>query len=193
MVPKMQREFKWDAVKAVVGLGNPGKEFEGTFHNAGRTVLRALAGSARAEPFSTAPRKRFSFLCRAGRLFATTSSYMNESGAAVREILRLSHVAPDELLIVHDDTDLPLGTFRLGFGRGAAGHKGVQSVTAALRTNGFWRLRMGVRPDAKAGLPATVPRVKAGDFVLRRMTARERATLDAAADAFLQSFTRHED
>jgi PTH1 family peptidyl-tRNA hydrolase len=82
-----------------------------------------------------------------------------------------------EILLVHDDSDLPLGTFKFSFGRGAAGHHGVESAIAALRSSDFWRLRIGVRGDAPQGA-----RRKAGEFVLRTMTAAEEKTIYRAFD-----------
>ena len=89
---------------------------------------------------------------------------MNVSGPAVHKLLRSIQAVPADLLLIHDDSDLPLGEWRLVFGRGAAGHHGVESVIAALRTKDFWRLRLGIRHG----------RGKAGEFVLRKMTAANR-------------------
>lgn len=177
------------------GLGNPGATYRHTHHNAGMEILRALAGNAPLSAFTTPPRKRFSFLRHGTHAFVAPTTFMNESGGAVAEALRYLHAKkPEEFLLIHDDADLPLGTFRLEFGRGSAGHHGVQSIMTSLGTKDFWRLRVGVRPEIshprgreKAGLPAETRRVKAGDFVLRRMTASEREILKKTAEAIRQS------
>ncbi|MFH1162153.1 MAG: aminoacyl-tRNA hydrolase [Candidatus Jorgensenbacteria bacterium] len=224
----MEHKFKWSGIKVVMGLGNPGAEYERTLHNAGAIVLRALArfagplrlassearakappiraslakggrraGNARPSIFAAPPRKRFSFLQRGTHIFALPSTFMNESGAAAAEALRYFRVKHEEFLLVHDDADLPLGAFRLGFGRGSAGHHGAQSVIATLHTRNFWRLRVGIRPEMshprgreKAGLPAETRRVKAGDFVLRRMNTEEYEVLKETAEAIRRSLLK---
>lgn len=156
----MGPKFKPEHITLVVGLGNPGTRYARTYHNAGRIVARALEeGNA---PF--APRTRF----------IVTDTYMNESGSAVKRALRAK---PSTLLVVHDDTDLPAGSYRLVFARGAAGHHGVQSVIRALGTKEFWRLRVGVRPPAMRN-------AKADSFVLRPMSKTTFKEVLAAAEAF---------
>ncbi|PIP30159.1 hypothetical protein COU12_01840 [Candidatus Jorgensenbacteria bacterium CG10_big_fil_rev_8_21_14_0_10_54_38] len=219
MLPKMRTEFKWSRIKVAAGLGNPGAAYRHTHHNAGMEVLRALAsfavaparraGNAPLSVFTAPPRKQFSFLRSGMHAFVAPTTFMNESGGAVAEALRYLHAKkPEEFLLIHDDADLPLGTFRLEFGRGSAGHHGVQSVITSLGTKDFWRLRIGVRPKAlgtiketlrpnayrlkprmKAGLPAETRRVKAGDFILRRMTASEREIIKKTAEAIIQLFS----
>lgn len=197
MVLEMNPEFKWHDIKLAVGLGNPGTAYEDTFHNAGQRILRILARSADTEArqaahgtFSRVPRKRFMFLRHDRRVFVIPDSFMNESGPAVKEALRYFKAIPRTLLLVHDDTDLPLGTFRFSFGSSAAGHKGVQSVIETLHTKDFWRLRIGTRKEtSKSNTYRLKPRVKAEEFVLRHMTAKERAVLDAVAETILNSFT----
>lgn len=101
---------------------------------------------------------------------------MNESGKFVAKAIKKNNAEPEELLIVHDDSDLVLGTYKLQFGRGAAGHHGVESVQAALKTKNFWRLRIGIRP--KADLPAVASRAKAGKFVLKKISIADKKILE---------------
>ncbi|MDP3724826.1 MAG: aminoacyl-tRNA hydrolase [bacterium] len=118
----------------VVGLGNPGEKYEKTRHNTGFRVIDAL------ESNKTIHDKIM--------LLVKPQTYMNESGITVQRLLDFYHLDPSHLLLVHDDVDLPLGTIRLQKGRGAAGHKGVESVIERLKTNEFLRLRCGIgRPE----------------------------------------------
>ena len=99
---------------------------------------------------------------------------MNESGKFVAKEVKKSGVKPKELLIVHDDSDIEIGKYKLSFGRGAAGHHGVENVQAVLKTKDFWRLRIGIRPaDEKI-------RQKAEKFVLRKISAADKEILERA-------------
>jgi len=97
---------------------------------------------------------------------------MNESGGFVKKMLRKKGVRPEALLVIHDDSDLNLGSFKLSFGRGSAGHKGAESVIRTLGTKDFWRLRIGIRPIVGR-------RKKAGEFVLKKISAKDKKTLES--------------
>ncbi len=95
---------------------------------------------------------------------------MNESGKAVKEAMKYFKIKPEEILIVHDDSDIELGKYKISFGRGSAGHNGVQSIINNLKTKNFWRLRIGVRPTTNNRRPTT--QIKAGDFVLKKISKK---------------------
>lgn len=154
-------EFKGSRVRVILGIGNPGEEYEHTYHNAGLLFVQFLFRSVPKGSFKEYEGANVSLYTRP-RAFSLALSrvYMNQSGGAAREALRLAKASPEELTLVHDDTDIPLGSYKFAFGRGSAGHHGVQSVASSLRTKDFWRLRIGVRG---------APKVKAEDIVLRRM------------------------
>ncbi len=155
-------------VKLVVGLGNPGEEYRKTYHNAGILFTAYLAENAGA--FGKAAQSALVTMRKNGPYWvADTKTFMNESGLAVRAALTARKLRPEALLVAHDDSDIPLGEFKFAFGRGAAGHRGVASVIAALGTNQFWRLRIGVRSQSG----------KAGAFVLRRISPAHGDTLAA--------------
>ncbi len=188
----MRSEFKWSDIKVAVGLGNPGDRYAYTFHNAGAQTLAAFPELSKPGDFSPAPKKPFRFLRSGGRAFVLPASPMNDAGRAVRDALSYFNATPHHLLVIHDDTDLPLGKFRFSFGRGGAGHRGVESIIGALGTKDFWRLRMGVRPSTERRSPPSpsgLRRIKAGDFVLRRMSPRERAELRGAAREAYETLT----
>jgi peptidyl-tRNA hydrolase, PTH1 family len=150
-------------IKLIIGLGNPGKDYANTYHSAGIMFIDAMKKHMRTG--TTFPH------------LAASDTYMNTSGAFVKKTLARLQVQPKELLVAHDDSDLELGSYKLAFGQGAAGHNGVTSIITALETQDFWRLRIGIRPKE---LMHAEPRAKAGDFVLRPITKEYRELLDAA-------------
>lgn len=164
----------------VVGLSNPGAEYEGTRHNVGADAVRAL--SRRAGSGTLRPEKGQRAVIEELRLgdarvaLAIPNTYMNESGEAVRPLMRRFGIEdPAHLVIVHDELDLPPGRIRVKEGGGLAGHKGLQSVRAHLHTADFVRVRIGI------GKPPG--RQSGSDYVLRRPGKAERALLDAASEA----------
>ena len=165
----------------VVGLGNPGPRYEGTRHNAGAMTLAVLgerAGSALKRHKSGCLVAETSL---AGRcvVLARPLSFMNESGRATRAVARWYKAEPEDLVVVHDEIDIPFGQVRVKRGGGTAGHNGLKSVAAHLGTGEFGRVRIGVSRPAGGRDPA--------DWVLSEFTAgegRELASiLDRAADA----------
>lgn len=172
----------------VVGLGNPGPTYAGNRHNVGQMVLDVLA---RQIPGSfTAHKARAAVL--EGRLgigpggapgprvvLAKPDSYMNVSGGPVAALVKFYQVPLERLLVVHDELDLPAETLRLKRGGGEGGHNGLKSISQALGSRDYLRLRVGIgRPPG---------RMDAADYVLRDFSAVERpglaVTLEEAADA----------
>lgn len=145
-------------MRLIVGLGNPGREYEQTRHNLGFRVVQAFAEGIRIS------RKQFHSLWGEGPFggekvgFLLPQTYMNRSGEAVSEAVRFFGLPPEDLLVVHDDIDLALGRVKLDFDAGAAGHRGVASVTESLGTRQYHRLRLGI------GRPA--PREEVEPYVL---------------------------
>jgi len=117
--------------------------------------------------------KKLFFYAKSGELtFVRPLTFMNVSGAAVREAARKFNVLPEHIIVLHDDSDLPLGDRKISFGGGSAGHKGVQSVIDHLHTEDFSRVRIGIRdPQERA-------RKKAGDFVLHSITPTDQEILE---------------
>ena len=163
--------------KIVVGLGNPGKAFENTYHNVGALALRYIVGDL---AFKT-HRALFSFATSDDAAFILPLTFMNESGAAVREALKKFNGGPEDLIVIHDESDLPVGKYKVSLGRNAAGHKGVQSIVDTLHTKSFTRIRIGIRPQNER------QRKKAETFVLKNITAKDQGVLrkvfDEIADA----------
>ena len=116
-------------VSLIVGLGNPGKDYERTYHNAGRLTLAVLAPE---DGWHT--RDKFRYVKDSGRTFVMPKTFMNESGEAVAAALKYFKLKPADLLVIHDDSDLPLGEWKFQFGRGSAGHRGIASIINHLRS-----------------------------------------------------------
>jgi len=165
-------------IRLVVGLGNPGREHDATRHNAGFWYVDALAASLGA-PFASEPRFHGA-LAKAGAdlRLAKPSTYMNLSGRAVGALARFFAIAPAEILVVHDELDLPPGEARLKFGGGVAGHNGLKDIRAHLATADFWRLRLGI------GHPrdSDVPQQQVVDYVLKPPRRDERAAIGDAIE-----------
>jgi len=165
--PTNTKAFR-EATHVIVGLGNPGSEYEYTYHNLGMLFLRGLQTNFAAS-FKNHTSKIFRYAKIKSRIFVEPLTFMNESGSAVQTALHYFKETPQHLLLVHDDSDLVLGSYKIDFGRGAAGHKGVGSVINALGTKNFFRLRIGIRPLASEGKK----REKASEFVLRKIKKEE--------------------
>lgn len=149
----------------LIGLGNPGKEYEHTYHNVGRLALdeivRSLHGGE-TPSFSHPPRAHFEYVRTGNLIFIRPRVFMNESGMAIQEALSFFKGKPEETILLHDDSDLRLGSWKYASLRGTAGHHGVESAVQALGGNAFARIRIGTRPKDTPGV-----RKKAGEFVLR--------------------------
>ena len=156
------------AKKLVIGLGNPGREYEDTYHSVGALAVRAIAGTLAWKPY----KKLFLSASSDGTAFVLPLVFMNESGRAASAAAKKFGTPPEDIVLVHDDSDLPVGTYKISIGRGSAGHKGAQSVIEALGTNAFTRIRIGIRP------PREARRRKAGEFVLKKISPRDRAVFE---------------
>jgi len=135
----------------IVGLGNPGKEYEKTRHNAGRNAVALIAKQEDLPEFIF--NKKANALVGKGTIggkqaiLVLPETMVNLSGKAVGAFVK-SPSAAKSMLVIHDDLDLPLGTIKMVFGRGSGGHKGVESIMRAVKTNNFARLRIGIAPKS---------------------------------------------
>lgn len=165
----------------VVGLGNPGPRYAGNRHNAGFMVVDVLAERLSARFRSHRARADVAEAHLAGRrvVLAKPRSYMNVSGGPVAAVRGFFKVPVDRIIVVHDELDVAFGALRLKFGGGAGGHRGIDSVSTALGSRDYFRVRFGVgRPPG---------RMDPADYVLRDFSAAERKDLgvhlERAADA----------
>ncbi len=134
-------------MKTIVGLGNPGGEYEQTRHNAGRAAVEYFAKKNDFPDWQkNSNLQSIVSLEKVGEekvMLVLPETFMNNSGRAVKNL------SAKNLIVLHDDIDLPLGKFKISYGRGSGGHKGVESVIRALKTKDFWRMRIGVSPKRK--------------------------------------------
>lgn len=134
------------AVKLIVGLGNPGPKYQWTRHNAGFMVLDRLSHLAGI----AVTRKNFSGLCGEGNwlgdrlILLKPQTFMNLSGRSVAEALRFHKLSVEDLIVIHDDLDIPFGRVKLKAGGGHAGHNGLRSLSQELGSGAFLRVRMGI-------------------------------------------------
>jgi len=172
-------DYKLMVMLLLFGLGNPGREYEHTYHNVGLLAVLALYGQLAEPDAHTAPKTEKHFWHRKypGLVLAGTAPdaglFMNESGRVVEEALAYFKLIPKQLILTHDDSDLPLGTWKLEAERGDAGHHGVESTIQTLGTNTFLRGRIGIRPREIEGI-----RRKAGEFVLKTISKEDAALLE---------------
>ena len=165
----------------VIGLGNPGAEYAHTKHNVGADVVEILAKRYGATLRKQKERALVDEVRIGGKRIALAIPLtgINDSGDAARLLARRHGVAPEQIVVVHDELDLPVATLRVKSGGGLAGHNGLRSISSHLHSDDFQRVRIGVdKPTSKE---------RGADHVLSRFSKRERqeidVTLEQAADA----------
>ena len=139
----------------ILGLGNPGEEYENTRHNTGRMIVDAFAKKIDADDDWKEDKKIKSEIAKTkiGKnsvLLVKPNTFMNKSGDAVKSLVKNKKQA-ETLVVVHDDLDLPLGKIKISFNKSAGGHRGVQSIIKAIKTEGFIRMRVGICPVTPSG------------------------------------------
>ncbi|MBW8904371.1 MAG: aminoacyl-tRNA hydrolase [Betaproteobacteria bacterium] len=162
-------------IRLIVGLGNPGQEYERTRHNAGFWLVERYA---RQNGVVLRKDQKFKALVgrhdAAGPWLLLPQSFMNLSGQPVQMLAGFFKIKPEEILVVHDELDFAPGVARLKQGGGIAGHNGLKDISQRLATHEYWRLRLGV------GKPP--PGREGADYVLERPPAEEKSAIDAAID-----------
>lgn len=156
-----------------VGLGNPGSEYEKSRHSFGRMVLLAFVQKPSDELKIADWRfdKKIKGQITSGSLgknkfqFVLPENFMNNSGGSVKPLVKTKAEAKN-VVVIHDDVDLPLGTIKISYNRGSGGHKGVESIAKALKTSEFIRLRLGVSPRTSSGKTKKPSSEKVVDFII---------------------------
>ena len=172
----LRRSFKKHSSESnrflVVGLGNPGKDYDGTRHNVGAAAVQAL-GIAQDSPLKKLREQALTneiFIGSERVILAFPQTFMNNSGQSVSALMRKNGIKnPENLIVVHDEMDLPTGDLRIKSGGGLAGHNGLKSITAHLKTQDYLRIRIGV------GKPAN--KNKGANYVLNRPNKVEQEEL----------------
>lgn len=168
------------SIRLIIGLGNPGPEYEATRHNAGFWLADHLADDFKA---SFSLEKGFSACVAKGRfdgvaiVLAKPMTFMNRSGQAAGALLRFYKLAPEEVLVLHDELDLPPGQVKIKQGGGHAGHNGLRDIQAAFGTPDFWRMRVGIGHPRSLGLAQQVV-----DFVLSPPRRDELKAIEGVID-----------
>jgi PTH1 family peptidyl-tRNA hydrolase len=180
-------------VKLIVGLGNPGIEYQFTPHNLGFLTIDRIASDRSVEVGNRQ--------CRAltGRtqigdeqvLLAKPETFMNLSGLAVRGLLDQYQLRPEaDLIVIYDELDLPMGTIRIRKRGSSAGHNGMESIIGALGTQEFLRIRLGIAPEKKILKPFTKRQLKLVDEVLDTAADAVKVILTEGPDAAMNRFNR---
>ena len=140
----------------IIGLGNPGEKYLKSRHNAGFMILRAVIPEDWTSEKHEKSLISHMTIIERELCYAMPQTFMNNSGLAVKSLKNKYGVSPENIVVIHDDIDLPFGTWRIQYGRGAGGHNGVQSIIDQIGTNEFIRIKVGIAPmdsDGKAMKP----------------------------------------
>jgi len=165
-------------LRLIVGLGNPGAEYAETRHNAGFWFCKRLSERLGANFANESRFHGYAANAREARVWLLMPQvFMNRSGMSVGALARFHRILPAEILIVHDELDIPPGQLRLKFGGGMGGHNGLKDISAHLATQDFWRLRIGI------GHPGD--RNEVINYVLKPPRREERDEIDMALDRAL--------
>jgi PTH1 family peptidyl-tRNA hydrolase len=170
----------------IAGLGNPGKEYEKTRHNAGRSAVELVAKNEGFDEFVF--NKTTNALVSKGAIegenatLVLPETMMNLSGKAIAALVK-SPKAAKNLLVIHDDLDLPLGTIKMVFGRGSGGHKGVESIMRAVKTKDFARIRIGI---SAAGKKNQAKKVQGEEKVIKMVIGKWKPAEEAAVKKVLK-------
>ncbi len=172
-------------IKLVIGLGNPGEKYETTRHNIGFMVIDRVVMSFKSVKKEEECLSHIFKVRMFGRqvIFAKPQTFMNNSGLAVINLLEEYEITSDEMLVIYDDLDLPLGVTRLRMNGSSGGHKGVESVIREIKTENFARLRVGIgRPKEKGDVITYVlsPFTEEEEIILKKV-------LDKAKECVLRS------
>ncbi len=169
-----------EPIRLIVGLGNPGPEYEATRHNAGFWLADHFADDLRAS--FTLEKAFFAWVARARHagepvVLAKPATFMNKSGQAVGALARFYKLRPEQILVLHDELDLPPGAVKLKHGGGHAGHNGLRDIQSVLASPAFWRLRIGIGHPRSLGLAQQVV-----NFVLHPPRREELTGIEAVID-----------
>jgi PTH1 family peptidyl-tRNA hydrolase len=177
-------------MKIIIGLGNPGKEYHKTRHNIGFLVLDELHKQLGSSDISawTHDKKFQAEVCGVTYknekiILVKPQTYMNDSGVSVQQIMHFYKATVRDIIVVHDDKDIPLGEIKVQINRGSAGHNGIKSIIEHLSTQDFTRVRIGIRSDNEKKMKDT-PKFVLGKFGLFERGAMKKSIDEAARAVF---------
>lgn len=160
----------------IVGLGNPGEEYKLSRHNTGRIVLAEFIKTQKIDESEF--NKKLNALVAEGKIkkenfqIIMPETFMNKSGNSVKPLVK-SKKGAENLIVVHDDLDIPLGKFKISFGKNSGGHKGVESIMRAVKTKDFIRIRVGISPSTPSGKIKKPEDKKVIEHILGNFKSRE--------------------
>lgn len=177
-------------MKVIIGLGNPGIKYEKTRHNAGFLAVKRIKENFGFPDFER--NKKFSATVSKGEihgqevLLVMPEAFMNNSGASVRSIMDFLKLSPEDIIVIHDDLDIPLGKFKVATDSSSAGHNGVRDIIEKLGTQKFKRIRIGIGQEKDGAL---VCRLDASDFVLQKFTDEELEKIQKTIEGALEKLS----
>lgn len=161
-------------IRLIVGLGNPGEKYKNTYHNVGFMFLDSILNTKKGVDDGEVQKWKSIKNLRYAKLATVTlvkpTSFMNESGSSVKSALKYFNVSKEEIIVVHDDTDISIGDYKISFGKGSAGHNGVESIIKSIKSDEFTRLRIGTKHNND----------KAGNFVLKNIIPEDKNAIQKA-------------
>ncbi|PIR44282.1 hypothetical protein COV23_00765 [Candidatus Wolfebacteria bacterium CG10_big_fil_rev_8_21_14_0_10_31_9] len=169
--------------KIIFGLGNPGEEYEKTYHNVGFLFVSFLLKNPEY------------LVADKIKLVEQIKTFMNVSGPAVLKEIKKRKLKTGEVLIAHDDADIEIGKYKIDFNRGSAGHHGVESIIKSLGTKNFWRLRIGIAPviqidtNINTNTHKSLKRKKAIEYVLKKISKKDMGKLEQVFNQIAQELS----
>lgn len=172
--------------KLILSLGNPGQDYSFTYHNIGHIFIDYYLNKKNDN--QKTPKTKTNFLCfkEEDRLVCKSLTFMNLSGLALKDILKIKKIKPETILIIQDDSDIQIGSYKLSINKNSAGHKGIESIIKTLGSKNFWRLRIGIRPTNEK------TRVKAETFVLKKISPTNKKILYSLFDGIIEKVIENE-
>ncbi len=174
----------------IIGLGNPGGEYKISRHNTGRIVVENFNKKEEIGDFEL--NKKLNALIASGKTgkenveLIMPETYMNKSGLSLRSLIT-NKKRTQNLIVIHDDIDLPLGKFKISFARGSGGHKGVESVIKNIKTQDFIRIRVGISPSTPSGKLKKPEGKKMVDFIIGNFKPKEIQVLKKVSNKISQA------
>ncbi len=169
----MEKAVKQNKEYLIIGLGNPGKKYKNTRHNAGFLAVDLFSKRNNFPKF----KENQSFKCliteKDKLVLAKPQTFMNNSGEAVKQLSSFFKIKYENIIVFHDDLDISLGSIKISKKHGSGGHKGINSIINALKTNSFVRIRIGIKPIKNSAFPRQ-------NFVLEKFSWKEKGKLRAS-------------
>lgn len=171
-------------MKLIIGLGNPGEKYHNTRHNVGFMMLDELAQMT-SDQWLMNKYVQSSIINNQSLILAKPQAFMNNSGEAVKLLLAFYELKPTAITVVHDDLDLPLGEYKIQFGKGPKVHNGINSIESSLGTDQFWRVRIGIdNRDPENRTPGEA-------YVLQQFSTLEQITLNKVFKDIKLAINKH--